>query len=144
MRTSEGGPYRCEKNPGGRGKPSPYKGKSDVKEIRETREGGVKPPLHEEPSVEDSCYGRGMEAEGDIMRSGRGRLVSRMGRSTSPGRAGDSRPSVRRKPWRAMPAVQTFSRATMYSAWRWKSLRCDCRTRGFDASMSPYFSTMRV
>src|SRR6266849_1788219 len=43
-----------------------------------------------------------------MVRSGIGTLVSRMGRSTSPGRAGASSPSVSRYPCSAMPLVQTL------------------------------------
>jgi hypothetical protein len=60
-------------------------------------------------------YGRGMASPGDMLRSGIGTLVSRMGRSTSPGPAGASRPSVSRKPCKARPLVHTPSRAAMYS-----------------------------
>src|SRR2546426_8301190 len=65
------------------------------------------------------CYLASAEAEsqgflftvsaGDMVRSGIGTLVSRTGRSTSPGRAGASSPSVSRYPCNVMPLVQTLS-----------------------------------
>ena len=59
--------------------------------------------------------GFGIDSRGDVVRSGIGTLVSRTGRSTSPGRAGASSPSVSRYPCSAMPLVQTLSSAEMYS-----------------------------
>src|SRR6266849_9314249 len=46
-----------------------------------------------------------------MVRSGMGTLVSRTRRSTSPGRAGASRPSVSKYPCSAMPLVHTLSSA---------------------------------
>src|SRR5260221_12491796 len=57
--------------------------------VPQVRIGGLGEPgpyIGEKNAIRD--HGRGMESVGDIMRSGSGRLVSRMGRSTSPGRAG--------------------------------------------------------
>jgi hypothetical protein len=45
--------------------------------------------------------------------SGTGRLISRTGRSSSPGVAGRSRPSVRSRPCRVAALIQTFSSVAM-------------------------------
>jgi|HubBroStandDraft_6_1064221.scaffolds.fasta_scaffold02592_6 hypothetical protein len=60
-------------------------------------------------------YGRGIASPGDMLRSGIGTLVSRIGLSTSPGRDGASNPSVSKYPCKASPLVHTPSRAAMYS-----------------------------
>jgi len=90
----------------------------------------VKAVLQEEGDPgEGARYGRGMESEGDIMRSGRGRLVSRMGRSTSPGRGGGFEAVGEEEALESDAGGPDIFEATMYSAWRSKSLRCDCSTR---------------